>query len=151
MWQNSKTQIVTKIKKKLWQNSKTQIATKLETQELQLWWIKKKIVTKLEKLNCGQTQKLQLCKTKKLKLWQLKNSNCDSNKNDSSDDNFLVKKTPQHLDNRPTLRAAFHNSCNVFYLHLMNPPPPRPLRTFIDINIFLNFYLPFSCFFLNYG
>ena len=40
-------------------------------------------------------------------MWQLKKSNCDSNKNDSSD-----ISTSWHLDNRPTLRAAFCNSCD---------------------------------------
>ena len=85
-------QTVTKLKKrKLWQNSRPQTEIKLKT----------KIVTKLERSNCDQTQKLKLCKTKKIKLWQLKNSNCDSNKNDISDrssyydyyDIFLVKNT----------------------------------------------------------
>ena len=76
MWQNSKTQIMTKLKKpycdktqkhKLWQNSATQIVTKLKTQivtkqkrlskktwKIQLW-------TKLKKiLNCDKTKKKQI-------------------------------------------------------------------------------------------
>ena len=52
-------QTVTKLKKrKLWQNSRPQTEIKLKT----------KIVTKLERSNCDQTQKLKLCKTKKIKL-----------------------------------------------------------------------------------
>ena len=60
-----KTLILTKLKKsncdktnkktKLWQNSRTQTVTKL----------KKQILTKPERSNCNQTQKLKLCKTKK--------------------------------------------------------------------------------------
>ena len=48
----------TKPNPKLWQNSRTQTVIKL----------KKKIVTKFEKSNCDQTQKLKLYKTKKIKL-----------------------------------------------------------------------------------
>ena len=69
MWHNSKTQIVTKLKK-------TEIATKLETQivtklKKSEFWQKKisnidktkqnQTVTKLKKkLNCGKTQELKL-------------------------------------------------------------------------------------------
>ena len=73
LWQNSITEILTKLKNsncdenfdknqklKLWQKSKTQIVTKLKN--LNFYNSKTQIVTKLKKLNCD--------KTKKLKSWQ---------------------------------------------------------------------------------
>ena len=73
MWKNSKTQILTKLKKsncdktkkKLWQNSKIQIGKKIK--------LEKQMVTKLIKSNCDQFQKLNKSNcdnTQKLKLWQ---------------------------------------------------------------------------------
>ena len=61
LWQNLKTQIVTKPKTPdLWQNSKTQI------------------VTKLENSNCNKTQKLKLCQDSKIQtVAKLKNTNND--------------------------------------------------------------------------
>ena len=41
----------------MWQNSRTQTVTKLK---------KKKIVTRLKRSNCNQTQKLKSCKTKRI-------------------------------------------------------------------------------------
>ena len=46
MWQNSKTQTVIKLKKKLWQNLKDQIVTKLKNSNC----------TKLKKLNCDNSK-----------------------------------------------------------------------------------------------
>ena len=78
MWQNSKKQIVTKIKNsncdktqklKLWTNSKTQIVTKLKKKET----------------NCDKTQKLKLWQDPYQIKTKLKNSNCDNIYSDSSD------------------------------------------------------------------
>ena len=75
MWQNSKNQIVTKVKNS--NCAKTPIVTKLK--KLKLWQNSKtQIVTKLKGSNCDKTQKQKLwqilktrCdKTQKLKLWQ---------------------------------------------------------------------------------
>ena len=69
LWQNSRTQIVTKLKNWNWdqtqnflicQNLKTQILTKL----------KKKIVTKLKTQSVTKLKNLNCDKTWKLKLWQ---------------------------------------------------------------------------------
>ena len=90
LWQISKTQIVTKLKKSNWDKilnskcdkikKKNQIVTKLK---------KNPIVTKLKNKKCDKTQKLKLWQNSKVKLWQnlkknkfwpklKKNSNCDN-------------------------------------------------------------------------
>ena len=71
MWQNSKTQIVTKLKKE--NCDKTQNLNCDKTQKLKLRQnLKTQIVTKLKYLNCDKTKKnpLILTKRKKSKLWQ---------------------------------------------------------------------------------
>ena len=68
LWQNLKTEIVTKLKK----NVTTCKSNCVKTQKLELWQKSKtQIVTKLKNRKCDKTQ---------LKLWQLKNSNCDNSK-----------------------------------------------------------------------
>ena len=63
LWQNSKTQIVTELKKnKLWQNTKTQIVTKFKNSK----W--KEINSNCER----EKKKTQIAK-------KLKNSSCDKN------------------------------------------------------------------------
>ena len=76
LWQDSKTQIVTKLK--MWQNSscdKAQIETKLKlwqnyNYEKNYKCDKTKIVTKLINSNYDKTPKLKLWQNSKLKLWQ---------------------------------------------------------------------------------
>ena len=63
-------------KLKMWQNSKTQIVTKLKTSNCDKTQ-KIQFETKLKSTNCDKSQKLKLWQNKKLKLWQLKKSNCD--------------------------------------------------------------------------
>ena len=68
--ENSKTQIVTKVKNSNYDNSKTQIWTKLKTL----------IVTKLTNSSCDRTQNLKLWRKKNPKteiVTKLRNSNWD--------------------------------------------------------------------------
>ena len=62
-------------KLKLWQNSNTQIVTKVENSETE-------IVTKLKNSNCDKTQKLKFWQNSKTQIvTKLKNSNCEQTKN----------------------------------------------------------------------
>ena len=71
--------MVTKLK--LWQNSKSQIVTKLKNSNCDNTQIVREKIrySKCDNLNCDKTWELKLCQ--KLKLWQtvmkLKNSNWD--------------------------------------------------------------------------
>ena len=87
MWQNSRTQNLTKVKNfkcdknqkiKMWQKSKNQNVTKLKnsnfykTQKVRLWQnSKSQMLAKLKKSNCDKTKKKNIFdKNQKLKLWQ---------------------------------------------------------------------------------
>ena len=72
---------------KLWQNSKTEISTKLKnskcdkTQKLKLWQNSKtQMVTKLKNSNCNETKKNELWKNLKTQIGtKIKNSCCNKN------------------------------------------------------------------------
>ena len=135
LWQNSKIQIVMKLKNsngdkteklKLWPNWKTQIVTKLNSNcektqimtkfklwenKLKAWNVTSQIVTKLEISNYDKTQKL--------KLWQnLQYVKCQFRKKTAL--NGLLVRIFWHLDNRwDVLWASFCDSRGVF-LRMLN-------------------------------
>ena len=101
MWQNKKTQNVTRLKNKkcdktkkinMWQNSKTLNVTKLKnskcdkTQKLKIWQnLKTQNVTQLKTSKCDKTQKLKVWQnSKSYKVTKLKNSICKKIKKKNS-------------------------------------------------------------------
>ena len=99
MWQNINNLNCDKAQKlNFLQNSKTRIVTKLKksncdkTQNVQLWQNSNSQDVKKKKSNKGktqnsiwdQTQTFKFVITQNLKLWQLKNCNCDKTKKNKS-------------------------------------------------------------------
>ena len=79
-------------KNKLWQNLKGQIGTKLKNSDC----------AKLKKINCDNLKTEIVIVVRMTVVTEVVMMT------------YFSKK--KHLDNRPTLRAAFSNSCNVYLL-----------------------------------